>query len=72
MKKVLALALVSTIALFGAQSADAANPKSGAACKKVNQNFVLFRNKVVHQFRKTKFLSDKFDFLRIINIFEIF
>ena len=37
MKKVLALALVSTIALFGAQSADAANPKSGAACTKVNQ-----------------------------------
>jgi opacity protein-like surface antigen len=37
MKKVLALALVSTIALSGAQSADAANPKSGAACTKVNQ-----------------------------------
>jgi len=37
MKKLLALALTSTIALFGAQSADAANPKSGASCTKVNQ-----------------------------------
>ena len=37
MKKFLALALASTITLFGAQSADAANPKSGAACTKVNQ-----------------------------------
>lgn len=37
MKKILALALASTIALFGTQSADAANPKSGAACTKVNQ-----------------------------------
>jgi hypothetical protein len=37
MKKILTLALASTIALFGNQSADAANPKSGAACTKVNQ-----------------------------------
>ena len=37
MQKILALALASTIVLFGTQSADAANPKSGAACMKVNQ-----------------------------------
>ena len=37
MKKILTLALATTMALFGTQSADAANPKSGATCTKVNQ-----------------------------------
>jgi hypothetical protein len=37
MKRVLALALAATISVFGTSPAVAANPKSGAACTKLNQ-----------------------------------
>jgi hypothetical protein len=44
MKKALAFALALSISIIGSPVADAANPKSGAACPKVNQK-VVYSNK---------------------------
>ena len=44
MKKALAFALALSVSIIGSPVADAANPKPGAACPKVNQK-VVYSNK---------------------------